>query len=132
MWESDFRIAHRVAATLCGGNVYLAGDAAHVHSPLGARGMNLGVEDAFVFSELAAANRLDDYDGMRHRVDSNVVRRVHLLTRIAAGETATTRFARAHLFARLISIGPLRGQMTATASGLDHELPTVPQTRAAA
>ena len=132
VWQSDFRIAHRVAETLGRGNVFLAGDAAHVHSPLGARGMNLGVEDAFVFAELAVAKRLDDYDGMRHTVDGNVVRRVRLLTRIAAGETATTRFARAHLFARLIGIAPFRGQMTATASGLDHKLPTVPLTRAAA
>ena len=32
------------------GRVFLAGDAAHVHLPIGGRGMNLGIEDVFVFS----------------------------------------------------------------------------------
>ena len=34
------------------GNIYLAGDAAHIHAPIGGRGMNLGIEDVFVFSHL--------------------------------------------------------------------------------
>jgi 2-polyprenyl-6-methoxyphenol hydroxylase-like FAD-dependent oxidoreductase len=37
-------------------NVYFAGDAAHVHAPLGNRGMNMGIEDVYVFSKLLAKN----------------------------------------------------------------------------
>ncbi len=52
-WASSFHVSHRLAATLASGGVYFAGDAAHIHSPLGARGMNLGIEDAWVFAQLA-------------------------------------------------------------------------------
>ncbi len=45
-WQSDFHISHRMAERMVVGRICLAGDAAHIHSPLGARGMNLGIEDA--------------------------------------------------------------------------------------
>ncbi|MCG8434986.1 MAG: FAD-dependent oxidoreductase, partial [Gammaproteobacteria bacterium] len=43
-WDSRFRISHRQVETYQMGNYFLAGDAAHVHSPVGGRGMNLGIE----------------------------------------------------------------------------------------
>ena len=48
LWESKFRISHRINATMASNSVYFAGDSAHIHSPIGARGMNLGIEDAWV------------------------------------------------------------------------------------
>lgn len=68
------------------GRVALGGDAAHIHSPIGARGMNLGIEDAFVFAACAADRldgqgaRLADYDRLRRPADQAVVRRVRALT----------------------------------------------------
>ena len=44
--SSRFRIQHRVAKALRAGNILLAGDAAHVHSPAGGQGMNTGIQDA--------------------------------------------------------------------------------------
>jgi 2-polyprenyl-6-methoxyphenol hydroxylase-like FAD-dependent oxidoreductase len=52
IWKSEFHISHRINEHLRVGNVFFAGDAAHIHSPIGARGMNLGLEDAFIFSRL--------------------------------------------------------------------------------
>ncbi|HEX5470831.1 MAG TPA: FAD-dependent monooxygenase, partial [Lacipirellulaceae bacterium] len=75
LWESSFYIGHRINEYLQVGNIYFAGDAAHVHSPLGARGMNLGLEDACVFAQLAATNQLARYSDLRKRVDGRVVRR---------------------------------------------------------
>ena len=46
VWGSRFRIHHRVADTYRAGRLLLAGDAAHVHSPAGGQGMNLGIQDA--------------------------------------------------------------------------------------
>ena len=40
------------------GRVYLAGDSAHVHAPIGGRGMNLGMEDAFIFANLLKDEKL--------------------------------------------------------------------------
>ena len=45
-WFSVYRVHHRVAGSFRKGNVFLAGDAAHVHSPVGAQGMNTGLRDA--------------------------------------------------------------------------------------
>lgn len=52
VWKSSFIVNHRVCHQFQQGNVFLGGDAAHIHSPVGGRGMNIGFEDALVFSEL--------------------------------------------------------------------------------
>src|SRR5690606_23059809 len=49
-WESDFHVALRQVESYRKGRCCLAGDAAHVHSPAGGRGMNLGIWDAVVFA----------------------------------------------------------------------------------
>ena len=50
VWGSRFRIQHRVADSYRAGRLLLAGDAAHVHSPAGGQGMNLGITDAVALS----------------------------------------------------------------------------------
>ncbi|MEE1621775.1 FAD-dependent monooxygenase [Zafaria sp. Z1313] len=45
-WFSTYRVHHRVADVFRDGRVFLAGDAAHIHSPVGAQGMNTGLQDA--------------------------------------------------------------------------------------
>ena len=55
IWGSRFRIHHRVADTYRAGRLLLAGDAAHVHSPAGGQGMNLGIQDAVALADALAA-----------------------------------------------------------------------------
>jgi 2-polyprenyl-6-methoxyphenol hydroxylase-like FAD-dependent oxidoreductase len=45
-WFSTYRVHHRVAPKFRGGNAFLLGDAAHIHSPAGGQGMNTGIGDA--------------------------------------------------------------------------------------
>src|SRR5690606_3771044 len=45
-WLTDFRLHHRQIEHDRSGPVFLAGDAAHIHSPVGAQGMNTGIQDA--------------------------------------------------------------------------------------
>jgi 2-polyprenyl-6-methoxyphenol hydroxylase-like FAD-dependent oxidoreductase len=47
VWLTYFGLHHRHAAHYRAGRVFLAGDAAHVHSPAGAQGMNTGIQDAW-------------------------------------------------------------------------------------
>lgn len=76
LWRSEFKVSHRMVPAMAVGRIALAGDAAHIHSPIGGRGMNLGIEDAFVFAACAAdalqgdLTRLADYARLRHAVDS--------------------------------------------------------------
>jgi 2-polyprenyl-6-methoxyphenol hydroxylase-like FAD-dependent oxidoreductase len=53
-WFSTYRVHHRVASRLRVGSVFLAGDAGHVHSPLGGQGMNTGLQDAHNLAHLLA------------------------------------------------------------------------------
>jgi 2-polyprenyl-6-methoxyphenol hydroxylase-like FAD-dependent oxidoreductase len=53
-WFSTYRVHHRVASRFQVGSVFLAGDAGHVHSPVGGQGMNTGLQDAHNLAMLLA------------------------------------------------------------------------------
>ena len=89
-WGSRFRIHHRVADTYRVGRMLLAGDAAHVHSPAGGQGMNLGIQDAVALSDALAAvldgasdALLDDYSAARRPIAQQVVELTDRLTKLA-------------------------------------------------
>ena len=91
LWESTFTISHKIARCLEKGNVAIIGDAAHLHSPVGARGMNLGVEDAFILSELIADHRMHEYTQRRHPYLKKTVQRINTMTQIMTGHTSLSR-----------------------------------------
>ncbi|QWA25636.1 FAD-dependent monooxygenase [Streptomyces sp. JCM17656] len=82
-WSSVFRISHRLVDRYSAGRVFLAGDAAHIHPPTGAQGMNTGIQDAYNLAwKLALAleggahpRLLDSYDAERRPVGEEVVGR---------------------------------------------------------
>jgi 2-polyprenyl-6-methoxyphenol hydroxylase-like FAD-dependent oxidoreductase len=63
-----FKIVVKQAESYQAGGAFLGGDAAHVHSPVGGRGMNLGIEDAVAFAEHLAAGKLGLYTAERKPV----------------------------------------------------------------
>ena len=90
VWGSRFRIHHRVADTYRAGRLLLAGDAAHVHSPAGGQGMNLGIQDAVALSEALVGvlggkpeSLLDEYSAVRRPMARGVVTLTDRLTRLA-------------------------------------------------
>lgn len=66
--HDTFHIPVRQADNYQAGGVFLGGDAGHVHSPIGARGMNLGIEDASVFARRLSEAALDGYTAERRPV----------------------------------------------------------------
>ena len=66
--NDTFHIPVRQADRYQTGGVFLGGDAAHVHSPIGARGMNLGIEDAFAFVRRLVEGTLESYTAERHPI----------------------------------------------------------------
>ena len=81
-WLTRFRLHHRQATRYREGRVFLAGDAAHIHSPVGAQGMNTGIQDAWnlgwklgmVSRELADARILDSYHAERWPVGRTLLK----------------------------------------------------------
>ena len=64
--EGTFKISIRRAETYSTGKIHLAGDAAHCHSPVGGRGMNLGIGDAVELTRRLVDGGLDGYSHARH------------------------------------------------------------------
>ncbi len=90
VWASQFRIHHRVADTFRANRMLLAGDAAHVHSPAGGQGMNLGIQDAVALADTLAdalggrsETGLDAYTAARKPIARQVLRITGRLTRLA-------------------------------------------------
>jgi len=91
IWLAAFRINERKVKEYRKGRVFLAGDAAHIHSPAGGQGMNTGMQDAFnlawklamVISGRAQPGLLDSYSPERGAVGDRVLRNAGRLTEAA-------------------------------------------------
>jgi len=89
-WSTWFRIHHRQAAQLRVGRFFIAGDAAHVHSPFGGQGMNTGLHDVwnlawkldFVLRGHAGECLLDSYSAERRPVIRQVIETTDFLTKV--------------------------------------------------
>lgn len=104
-WSSWFHIASRMVSRLRIGRVFLAGDAAHIHSPAGAQGMNTGMQDmmnlgwklAMVLQGKASERLLDTYEDDRLPVMRSVLTRTEALTDAIASQNPVVRGAFNHL-----------------------------------
>jgi 2-polyprenyl-6-methoxyphenol hydroxylase-like FAD-dependent oxidoreductase len=105
VWMTNFRLHHRAAARYRAGRVFLAGDAAHIHSPAGAQGMNTGIQDAVNLGwKLACTLRggadpalLDTYEAERAPIGKMVLRFTDRAFTIASSTNPVVRFARTRL-----------------------------------
>jgi 2-polyprenyl-6-methoxyphenol hydroxylase-like FAD-dependent oxidoreductase len=124
IWGSRFRIQHRVADSYRAGRLLLAGDAAHVHSPAGGQGMNLGIQDAVALTDalhdvLSGGSDavLDAYSADRRPVARAVLSTTGRLTRLATLPRAA-RPARNVLMRLAARIPSVRTKLAWRLSGL--------------
>ncbi|MES5821059.1 FAD-dependent monooxygenase [Streptomyces sp. RG80] len=130
-WLSRFHSDERQAPRYRVGRVFLAGDAAHVHSPAGGQGMNTGLQDAANLGwKLVAAVQgwapeglLDTYEAERHPVGRAVLRSSGGLVRLARAKSPAVRAVRALVSAVGNLVGPARRKALGQISGIGYRYP---------
>jgi 2-polyprenyl-6-methoxyphenol hydroxylase-like FAD-dependent oxidoreductase len=114
-WLTRFDIKHAQAPTYRSGRVFIAGDAAHIHSPAGGLGMNTGMQDAVNLGwKLAIALRpggadrlLDSYQAERHPVAADVIKFTTLLTKVGTVESPAVKHLRDRLMQVALRLPPV-------------------------
>ncbi|WP_250509362.1 FAD-dependent monooxygenase [Caballeronia sp. GACF4] len=125
-WSAYFHVNSRMVDRLRVERIFLAGDAAHVHSPAGAQGMNTGIQEAFnlgwklarMLAGGAPERLLDSYHAERHPIERDVLRQSNMLLQMAGAEHGPMKLMRDHVMPMLAAIGPLRDAMRRTVSEL--------------
>jgi hypothetical protein len=118
-WLSNFRISRRMVTGYRRGHVFLAGDAAHIHSPFGGQGMNTGLQDAYnlgwklalVIEGRASDSLLDTYEEERLPVAREVLKDTHASTSLLISKNPVLRFARDQVLIRLLNLGFVQGMI---------------------
>jgi 3-(3-hydroxy-phenyl)propionate hydroxylase len=124
-WLSRFTDAARQAASYRARRVLLAGDAAHVHSPAGGQGLNIGVQDAVnlgwklaqVVSGTSPESLLDTYQAERHPIGARVLRSTMAQTALNRGDERMK--ALWETMSELLTMDEPRKRYAARMSGLD-------------
>jgi 2-polyprenyl-6-methoxyphenol hydroxylase-like FAD-dependent oxidoreductase len=94
VWSSRFHVHHRIADHYRAGRIFLAGDAAHVHSPAGGQGMNTGIQDAAELARRILEGTEDDYESVRRPVAAGVLAMTDRMTRAATVRNPVARAIR--------------------------------------
>ncbi|HEY7051228.1 MAG TPA: FAD-dependent monooxygenase [Mycobacterium sp.] len=124
-WISRFTDMARQAAAYRNRRILLAGDAAHVHYPVGGQGLNIGVQDAVnlgwklaqVVNQTSPASLLDTYHAERHPVAARVLR--NTMAQVALLRTDDRTTALRDTLSELLSMDEPRKRFAAMMSGLD-------------
>ena len=135
-WSSYFHLNSRMVDRLRVGRIFLAGDAAHVHSPAGAQGMNTGIQEAFnlgwkiarVLKGAAPDRLLDTYHNERHPIERDVLRQTGFITHMAEADHGPLKLLRERVMPVLAALGPLRDAARMTISELSVQYRRSPLT----
>nr|HAT8714635.1 FAD-binding protein [Legionella jordanis] len=120
IWISQFGIAHRQIEHYRHGRIFFAGDAAHVHSPMGGQGLNTGLQDIYnlawklnlVQKNLAKEKILDSYHLERHPIGEQVLKKTGFLTHLFVLRNSFLIALRNQAVRLLASFGPVMKKIT--------------------
>jgi len=134
IWLAAFRINERKVKQYSRGRIFLAGDAAHIHSPAGGQGMNTGMQDVFnfawklnlVMNGLAKPSLLDSYSTERSAVGDMVLRNADKMTEAAIVRNPVVQGLRNTIVKFALSFPQIGHVMADTMSELNIAYPDSP------
>ena len=118
-WFSTYRIHHRRAERFRDRRCFLLGDAAHIHSPVGAQGMNTGLQDAYnlgwklalVVAGRADSSLLDSYEAERIPVAERLLSTTDRAFTLAVSDSRLAGLVRTRVFARVAALAMRVGRI---------------------
>lgn len=127
VWLSDFRINARMVDRFRDRRIFVAGDAAHIHSPLGGQGIATGIQDASnlawklaaVLREEAPDSLLDTFEEERRPIARQVLYRTSFMSNIVFGMHPIMRFVRERLVFPILRRPFVQGRMMGRMSQLE-------------
>jgi FAD binding domain len=128
-WSSTFSSKHFVVSQHRQGRVFMAGDAAHLHSPVGGQGLNSGIQDAYnLMWKLALIQRrkalpglLESYSVERHKTAQNLIEKVGMATKIVTLKNPLAQQLRNQLAGMVLNTERMRNRMGRGVAMLDIE-----------
>jgi 2-polyprenyl-6-methoxyphenol hydroxylase-like FAD-dependent oxidoreductase len=105
-WFSTYKVHSRMVETFSKGRCFVAGDAAHIHTPAGGQGMNTGIQDAynlgwklaFVINGKASGKLLDTYNEERRANAKRLLKTTDAMFDVLAGTGTISNFLRLYFF----------------------------------
>ncbi|WP_273506818.1 FAD-dependent oxidoreductase [Fulvimarina manganoxydans] len=122
-WTSRFHVAFRHAERMARGMVFLAGDAAHVHSPVGGRGMNLGIWDAAWLAFLLSEGRASEYEMRRLPSVRAILDQTRAMTDFVSSQPGWARAFLHYGLPLALHLPPVRRRLAARFLALDLPKP---------
>ena len=119
VWETTFKASFRHVSSMQQGSVFLAGDAAHIHSPVGGRGMNLGIEDACWLAWLISEGRQEEYTSLRIEAVEHVLAQTKANTRAILLKNPFAVWLRNTFVPLAMKLPPVRRSFLEGVRGLD-------------
>jgi 2-polyprenyl-6-methoxyphenol hydroxylase-like FAD-dependent oxidoreductase len=116
VWLSNFIVHHRMVPRYRQGHAFVAGDAAHIHSPAGGQGMNTGIQDAYnlgwklalVVQGVAPDALLDTYEAERLPVARHVLGETDANQQFGIAHSRMAEFVRSHIVFPVLGVPAMR------------------------
>jgi hypothetical protein len=126
-WLAYFKLHHRIVDRYREGRVFIGGDAAHIHSPMGGQGMNTGMQDAYnlawklalVLKGKSPEGLLDSYNTERHKVGEEVVTLTDTATKMATVHNPVLSVIRNKMMGVLLNLNPVQHKIVSTLAQLE-------------